>query len=212
VLGAQDGLVNTLGVVLGVAAASGESRIVLAAGLAAAAAESISMAAVAYTSQMALGDLYLAERAREYRHLEMVPDVERDEVRVLYAKKGFSGELLERVVETICANKDAWVAVMMAEEHALAPIDRRASLRSAAIVGVSSLFGALGPVVPFAFFRREAASVVALAVGAVLLWTLGALKGRMTTGHPMRSGLRLAVIGVLSATFGYLIGVLAGAT
>src|SRR5688572_9783320 len=80
VLGAQYGLVNTLGVVLGVAAASGSSRIVFAAGLAASAAEAISMAAVAYTSQMALGDLFLAERAREYRHLEKAPDVERDEI------------------------------------------------------------------------------------------------------------------------------------
>jgi VIT1/CCC1 family predicted Fe2+/Mn2+ transporter len=81
VLGAQDGVVNTLGVVLGVASATSDARIVLATGLAAAAAESISMAAVAYTSSVARGDLYRAERAREYRHLDAAPLVERAEVR-----------------------------------------------------------------------------------------------------------------------------------
>ncbi len=210
ILGAQDGLVNTLGIVLGVAAASGSARIVFAAGLAAGAAEAISMAAVAYTSQMALGDLFLAERAREYRHLEQAPDVERDEIRELYRRKGFSGELLDRVVDTICANKDVWVAVMMAEEHALAAVDRRASLRAGAIVGVASAAGAIGPILPFAFFEQKTASVLALGIGALLLWGLGALKGRVTTGRPMRSGLALAAIGVASAILGYVIGALVG--
>ena len=130
VLGAQDGLVNTLGIVLGVAAASADARVVFAAGMAAGIAESLSMAAVAR------GDLFRSERAREYRHVELTPEIERDEVRALYAKKGFEGELLERVVTTICANKDVWVALMMAEEHEqLLPVDRRSSLRAAGIIG-----------------------------------------------------------------------------
>jgi len=69
ILGGQDGLVNVLGVVLGVAAATNDTRIVLVAGLAATFAESVSMGAVAYTSTRADSDFYESEREREYRHI-----------------------------------------------------------------------------------------------------------------------------------------------
>src|SRR5512137_3007566 len=100
ILGGQDGLVNVLGVILGVAAATGSTYIVLVAGLAAAVAESVSMGAVAYTSTLADADYYESERAREYRHINELPQLEKDEVRTIYAKKGFKGELLDHIVET----------------------------------------------------------------------------------------------------------------
>lgn len=206
ILGAQDGLVNTLGVVLGVAAASADARIVFASGMAAGIAESLSMAAVGYTSSVARGDLFRSERAREYRHVETTPDVEREEVRALYVRKGFEGELLERVVATICANKDVWVAVMMAEEHELLPVDARASLRSAIIVGVSAFAGSVLPVLPFALLGLRASVVVALGLGAALLFALGAYKAKVTAGRRARSGTELAVIGMASAVAGYAIG------
>src|SRR4029453_12501318 len=66
ILGGQDGLVNVLGVILGVAAATSEVRLILAAGLAAAFAESVSMAAVAFTSSRAQRALYESELQREH--------------------------------------------------------------------------------------------------------------------------------------------------
>ena len=95
ILGGQDGIVNVLGVLLGVAAASASSRIVLAAGVATAFAESISMAAVAYTSTRAAADVYASEREREYRHVQRVPTLERAEIRELYERKGIRGEMLD---------------------------------------------------------------------------------------------------------------------
>src|ERR1700744_6336781 len=83
ILGAQDGLVNVLGVVLGVAAATDSVRIVVVAGLAAALADSTSMAAVAYTSRLAAGSLYESEKAREHRHVRTVPAIEREEIRAM---------------------------------------------------------------------------------------------------------------------------------
>src|SRR5512136_360185 len=93
ILGGQDGLVNVLGVILGVAAATSDPRIVLLAGLAATFAESVSMGAVAYTSTLADADYYDSEKERELRHILQVPTLERDEVRGIYAQKGFEGEL-----------------------------------------------------------------------------------------------------------------------
>jgi VIT1/CCC1 family predicted Fe2+/Mn2+ transporter len=109
ILGGQDGLVNVLGLLLGAAGAGASGRIVLAAGLAGGLAESVSMAAVAYTSTIAQADVYRSERSREYRHIARVPALEREEVRALYEKKGFSGELLARIVQTITADPDVWV-------------------------------------------------------------------------------------------------------
>lgn len=206
VLGAQDGIVNTLGVVLGVASATPDTRVILATGMAAAAAESISMAAVAYTSSLARGELFRAERSREYRHVEATPEVEREEVRALFARKGFSGDLLEQAVATVCANKDAWVGMMMAEEHGLADVDRAASLRSSAVVGGSSIVASVVPVLPFFLPRASVAIASSLTLGVLLLLGLGAFKARLTSGAPARSALALAAIGMASAFAGYVVG------
>lgn len=208
ILGGQDGLVNVLGVILGVAAATSATRIILVAGLAATFAESVSMAAVAYTSRMAEADLYESERARERRHILRVPALERDEIREIYRQKGFEGELLERVVATITADHEVWVAVMMAEEHRLAPIDRRHALRSSLVVGASALVGSLVPLAPFMVLPVSAAMAASVAIAALSLFVVGAYKARVTVGRPWRSGLEMAVIGTASALIGYAVGAL----
>lgn len=208
ILGGQDGLVNVLGVILGVAAATSDPRIVLVAGLAATFAESVSMGAVAYTSTLADADFYESERAREYRHIEAVPQLERAEIRQIYQDKGFSGDLLERIVDTITRDQHVWVAVMMAEEHRLAPVNRRAALRSALVVGVAAVVGSLIPLAPFLVVPLPSSMWVAVALAAVVLFVVGVYKARRTVGSPGKSGLEMAVIGTVSALVGYLVGVL----
>jgi VIT1/CCC1 family predicted Fe2+/Mn2+ transporter len=208
ILGGQDGLVNVLGVILGVAAATHDPRIVLVAGLAAAFAESVSMGAVAYTSTLADADFYESERAREFRHINEVPHLEKDEIREIYAQKGFKGELLDRIVATITADEDVWVAVMMNEEHQLTPTDRRHALRAALIVGFSAIVGSLIPLVPFIFLPVDPGMIVAVVITALVLFIVGAYKARKTVGHPGKSGLEMALIGTLSALVGYVVGAL----
>jgi VIT1/CCC1 family predicted Fe2+/Mn2+ transporter len=206
ILGAQDGLVNVLGVVLGVAAATGNAAIVLAAGAAAAIAESASMAAVAFTSSRAQAHYFEAERARERRHVAKSPSIEREEVRALYAQKGFSGELLDRIVDRITADPEVWVAVMMSEEHHLAPVTLRRSFAAGVIVGLSSLIGSLLPLLPFAFFPVQSATVLSVAVAGVSLFTIGALKARATVGSLLAEGTKLAAIGLITAALAWLTG------
>lgn len=210
ILGGQDGVVNVLGVLLGVAAASASARVVLAAGLATAFAESLSMAAVAYTATVAQADVYRSERAREYRHVREVPTLERLEVRELYERKGFRGELLDRIVDTITADPDVWVAVMMSEEHGLVPIDRRRALRASLVVGVAAAVGSLVPVAPFVFLPVRAAAWTSGGVAAVTLFAVGAYKAKHTVGRPWRAGLEMAAIGIASAVVGWIIGALFG--
>jgi vacuolar iron transporter family protein len=206
ILGAQDGIVNVLGVLLGVSAASGSRRLVLAAALAAAVAESLSMGAVAYTSSVAENDVYRAERDREYRHVRDVPAVERDEIRLIYERKGFRGELLDRIVSTITTDPDVWVAVMMSEEHGLRPTPQRRSIRSALVVLLASLVGSLLPVFPYLAISSAMAPWAATGLAAALLFAMGAYKARTTVGPPLRAGLELAAIGMASAMAGWGIG------
>jgi len=208
ILGGQDGLVNVLGVTLGVAVATTDIYVVLVAGLAATFAESVSMAAVAYTSTLAEADHYESEREREYRHIDEVPLLESDEIRTIYAAKGFSGELLERIVETITDSPDIWVAVMMAEEHQIQPVDRAHALKSALIVGVAAIIGSLIPLLPFLFLPVATSIWVSILMTALVLYIVGAYKARITIGRPWRSGLEMAVIGTLSALVGYAVGAL----
>ncbi len=206
ILGGQDGLVNVLGVVLGVAAATSETRIILASGLAATLAESVSMAAVAYTSTQAERALYEAERERERRHIARVPELEAEEVRAIYRKKGLDGELLEQVVKAITSNPEVWVAVMMADEHGLQPVPRSKALRSAAVVGVAALVGSLAPLAPFFFLSVRAAVIAAVIVAGATLFAIGAYKAVTTVGGWFKSGVELAAIGLVSAAAGWLAG------
>ena len=89
-----DGLVKS-GIILGVIAGGGSNTVLLAAGFAAAITESISMGAVGYTSTVSERDHYQAERAREAAEIDAMPAAERQEIRDIYATKGFSGELLD---------------------------------------------------------------------------------------------------------------------
>ncbi len=208
ILGGQDGLVNVLGVILGVAAATSDPRIVVVAGLAAAFAESVSMGAVAYTSTLADADFFESEKEREYRHIQEAPHLEKEEIRQIYAQKGFSGELLEKIVETITANADIWVTVMMAEEHRLIPTNRRAALKSALVVGVSAIIGSLIPLIPFLLMPVRPSMWVSVITTALVLFFAGAYKARLTVGRPGKSGLEMAIIGTLSAMVGYAVGAL----
>ncbi len=208
ILGGQDGIVNVLGVILGVAAATLDARIVLVAGLAAAFAESVSMAAVAYTSMVADADFYESERARERRHVGEVPALEREEIRRIYAEKGFHGELLERIVEKITSDHDVWVNVMMAEEHRLTPVSRRTAARSGIVVGLAAIVGSLIPLLPFLVLSVRVSMIVSVGVTAGVLFAVGVYKAKVMVGSPGKSGLEMAVIGTVSALVGYGIGLL----
>ncbi|HEY8830732.1 MAG TPA: VIT1/CCC1 transporter family protein, partial [Candidatus Limnocylindria bacterium] len=162
ILGGQDGLVNILGIILGIIAGGGSNTVLLAAGFAAAITESISMGAVGYTSAMSERDYYDAEQLREANEIDTMPDQERDEVRSIYRAKGFSGELLDRVVETITMDRKTWVATMMSEELHLQPVSTRDILRTAIVITIATLIGHLIPLAPFLVMPREPALVLAI--------------------------------------------------
>ncbi len=211
ILGGQDGLVNVLGLVLGVAAATAQLRIIMAAALAATFSESIAMGGVAYTSALAERDYYLAQLEREKREVEEVPDIEREEVREIFRQKGLHGDLLERVVQEITSDKRIWIDVMMRDELHLQPVSTKGTLRRSFVTFLATLIGSLIPLIPFVLvppgiLSVTAATILALPLCAIVLFAVGAYKAITLVGDWRISGLEMLVIGMVSAAAGYGIG------
>ncbi len=211
ILGGQDGLVNTMGVILGVAAASQDQRIIVAAGLAATFAESISMAAVAYTSRLADLDYYRAQVRQERREIREMPEMERQEIEGIFQDWGFEGELLNKAVDRITQHEAAWIDIMMAHELEIQPVARRGLGKEALLVGISAIIGSMIPLLSFFVLPVGPAIAVSLVVSALALFAVGAFKAHVTVGSLGGSGLQMAVIGIISALAGYAIGALFGA-
>lgn len=205
ILGGQDGLVNALGIILGISAAGGDLPILIATVLAATFAESLSMGAVAYTSALSQKDYYEAERRREEKEVEKVPEMEKQEIREIYAWKGFKDKVLEEIVETIAKDKKIWVDIMMAEELHLSPINTRDVLKSSVIVTIATTIGHLIPLAPFFFVSHGTGIVLSIIISAVTLFVVGVYQALTLVGSWWKSGLRMVLIGLSAAFIGFLI-------
>ncbi len=207
-LGANDGLVSVLTLVAGVAgAASGD--VVLIAGLAGLVAGAISMGVGAYVSAKAYRSYYRKELRQEVREMREKPEVEREEIRDIYRERGFEGELLERVVDTITSNPRVWLRVMMSEELGLSAQFGR-PLGAATVVFVAFLAGGIIPVIPFLFASGLGALAASFLVTAVALLAAGAFRSRYTGERPLVAGLELVAMATLGVGVAYLIGRLVG--
>jgi predicted membrane protein (TIGR00267 family) len=206
ILGGQDGLVNILGIILGVIAGGGSKAVLLAAGFAAAITESISMGAVGYTSSVSERDYYAAEQAREAAEIDATPEAERQEIRDIYAAKGFAGELLDRVTDTITANRDRWLATMMDEELHLQPVQSSDIARSAVVITFATLIGHFIPLLPFVWLPRTTALILAVVLSALVLFGVGVYSSVTLVGDWRKNGLKMVAIGLGAAAIGFLIG------
>jgi vacuolar iron transporter family protein len=208
ILGGQDGLVNVLGILLGLVAAGASSELIIIAGLAALAAESLSMAAVAYTSTESRRKLYHSEVDRELREMREVPEMEREEVRAILRDWGYEGEEMEEMLRRIEAKPRAWLDLMMAFELHLAPVSPGAARMSALVVGSSTLLGHIIPLLPFFFLGSQTvlAAGIAVVLSGIALVLIGWYEAKLTIGSLWRSAAQMAVIGLGAGFAGFLIG------
>lgn len=206
ILGGQDGLVNALGIVLGIIAAGGDIHILIATVLAATCAESLSMGAVAYTSALSQRDHYLSERKKVLKEIEKAPQMEAEEVRQIYEQKGFKGKVLEEITETITSDRNIWLDILMAEELHIAPVNTRDVLKSAVIVTIATTIGHLIPLVPFFFVAEPMEGLlISVVISAITLFAVGAYQALTLVGSWWKNGFKLVLIGIGAAFIGYLI-------
>ncbi len=213
ILGSQDGLVNVLGIILGVSAATSDIRILFVAALAALGAESISMGAVAYTSTLSRRKLYLKEMEQEQKEMREIPKTERKEVRDVIVGWGYKGKMIDKLTDIIVSNPKAWLEFMMAFELKLSPVEKSAPFRSFLTVFGATVVGSFIPLIPFIVFQSNitAGVIGAIVLSAITLFIIGYYEARETVGSLWKSGLQMLIIGLVAGFAGYLIGHFLGA-
>lgn len=207
VFGANDGLVAAFAVVSGVHGASVSTRIVLLAGVAELLGGTIAMGLGAFLAVKSEREFVGSERRREEREIDDFPDIERAEVRAIFARKGYKGAALDTIVEHVTADPKFWVDTMMTEELGLTAQPSGDPLRSGLATGLAYALGAAMPVIPYALpISVQAAFGASIGLTLLALFVAGAAKTAMTGRPWLRSGLESCAIGALAAGATYLAG------
>lgn len=206
IYGGIDGAVTTFAVVSGVAGAELSPVVVLILGFANLVADGFSMAASNFLGTRAEQDDYHRLEKIEYRHIEVAPEGEREEVRQIYRDKGFEGEALEAAVEQITSDKELWVKTMLTEEYGLP-----AEVRSPWIAGISTFSAfivcGLVPLLPY-LATIERSFFISSVLTGVTFFVIGSVKSVWSTATWLRSGLETLFVGALAAGLAYGVGVL----
>ena len=204
VLGGIDGAVTTFAIVAGVAGAGLSYSVVIILGIANLVADGISMAAGNYSGVKAENDEYRRLHDMERRHIARTPDGEREEVRQIFASKGFEGDDLERAVEVITADEDRWIDFMLTEEFGLPKAERPPLPAAFTTFSAFVICGAI-PLLPYVFGVANGFTFAAVGAG-IVFFVIGALKSRWSTARWWISGVETLAIGAVAASAAYYIG------
>lgn len=212
VYGSFDGSVTTFAIVAGAIGASLSPMVVVILGLANLFADGFSMAVGNYQATRARIEYIQKERKREEWEIDHMAETEKEEIRDIYAKKGFTAELLDEIVKVITTRRKVWVDTMMREELGLIE-DGRKPFDTA----LSTVFGfvviGIIPIIPFVFIYltgltslvSESFTYSSISTGAAF-FLIGLIKGKIVKKSLLRSGLITLLIGGVAATAAYLVG------
>ena len=206
IYGGIDGSVTTFAVVTGVVGAQLPPIVIVIMGFANLLADGFSMAASNFLGTKAEHDDIQRLEAIEHRHIKLAPEGEREEVRQIFARKGFAGTDLDRVVELITSDRERWVQTMLTDEYGLPQAARSPWL---AAVSTFSAFLACGlaPLLPFLLGMKSAIVFSTFLTGAVF-FLIGSVKSRWSSASWWRSGFSTLLVGGIAAALAYVVGVL----
>ncbi|HNR03149.1 MAG TPA: VIT1/CCC1 transporter family protein [Anaerolineaceae bacterium] len=211
VLGANDGLVSNLSLVMGVAGATLAGSGVLIAGVAGLLAGSISMALGEWLSVQSSRELYEHQIETEREEIESAPQEEAEELALIYESRGLTPESARSLANQILANKDSALDTLAREELGIDPAELGGSAWEAALTSfVLFALGAIIPVAPFIFTHGMPAVYISIGLSALGLFGLGAAI-TLFTGQPVwKSGTRMVLFGLAAAAVTFGIGRLIG--
>jgi vacuolar iron transporter family protein len=206
IYGGIDGAVTTFAIVSGVVGARLSAAIVLILGLANLLADGFSMAAANFSGTRAERHEIDLLREVERSHIRDHPEGEREEIRQIFEKKGFSGDELETIVEKISADEDLWIRTMLQEEYGVAPEVRSPGMAALSTMVAFVLCGAV-PLIPFVF-RLESPALWSLVSTLAVFFGIGSAKSRWSLIPWWKSGLETLAIGAAAAAIAYGVGVM----
>ncbi len=211
VYGGIDGAITTFAVVAGSEGASLGITVVIILGLANLIADGFSMSVGNFFSTKAERDTFEKHKATEYWEIENLRDREVEEIREIYAAKGFKGDLLEQVVEVITSDKDVWVDTMMKEELELVK-DDKTPVKTASVTFISFIVVGSVPLLSYIFADRDLTAanerlfLYSCILTGVALAVVGALKSIVTEKNIFRGVLETIFLGGIAASLAYFVG------
>jgi len=208
VLGAQDGIVSTASLLIGIAAADGSQTQMLVAGVALVVGGSLSMAAGEYGSVSSQRDTERADIARETRELDRFPEHEMEELTQIYEGRGLDRELARSVAESLMEADP--VGSHVRDELGIHPDTMARPLQAATVSAASFAIGALLALLTAAAAPSAGRIAVIAVVALVLLAALGTAGARLGGAPPLRAALRVTVGGGLAMAATALIGAVVG--
>jgi len=209
VLGANDGLISTSSLVVGVAAAAPNHAAILLAAVAGLAAGALSMAAGEYVSVSSQADTEQADLARERQELATQPEAERAELAGIYAARGLSPELATQVADQLMAH-DA-LGAHARDELGIQEITRARPIQAALASAASFAVGAAPPAVLAALVPTAVLTPSVVAASLALLLMLGGVAARLGGASMMRGAVRVAFWGAVAMAVTAAVGRLFGA-
>ena len=207
VFGAVDGTVTTFAIVAGAAGANFSAVVAIVLGVANLVADGFSMAVGNYLSTKADHELIERARRREAPHIEHIPEGEREEIRQIFAAKGFEGELLSQIVETITSDRKRWIDTMLTDELGLR-LEAPSPIRAGLATFVAFVLAGSIPLLPFLLSIDSATTFQLSALfTALTFFVIGVAKGYVVHRPMVYSGLETLTIGGVAAALAYAIGV-----
>ena len=193
----------------GAAGASLDSAVVIILGFANLIADGFSMSVGSYLSTKSEKQNYEKHKQIEYWEVDHLPKKEREEIREIYAAKGFEGDLLEKVVDVITADKDRWVDVMMKEELEMAD-ESKSPIAMGSVTFISFLIMGFVPLIIYVadYFNpmdHDLFFISSLLTG-ICFMGIGYLKSIVTSTSQLRSILETLLLGGVAATLSYFVG------
>lgn len=204
VFGLNDGLVTTMVFVM-VVSNVGPSHLVLIA-LGEVLAGGISMALGGYFSADTALNLREFRIATERHEIRDEPEEERAELRAIYQRKGFRGDLLDSVVRHLTSDEDRWLQAMVTDELGVVDENARPPVVDGLLIGLSFIAGGIVPVIPFLATLGHP-QVWAFVLTAITALVFGGMKSRFTLKGPLRSALEFLAIVSLGTIAGIIAGV-----
>jgi VIT1/CCC1 family predicted Fe2+/Mn2+ transporter len=207
VYGFNDGLTANFGLVAGVIGASAATQhsAVVVAGVAGLIADALSMGSSGYLAAKSEQEVYAHEIAMERDEVALMPEIERDELALIYQAKGMEQGAAEMLATQVMADPERMLAEQVQEELKIgAP--NMSPMREAWVTGTATGLGAIIPVFPFFFLHGIQAIVLSFTLAMLSHYAVGAARSVFTGRGAFRSGLDMFVVGLGVAGIGYLVG------
>jgi VIT1/CCC1 family predicted Fe2+/Mn2+ transporter len=206
VIGMSDGLTVPFALAAGLSGAVQHNSIVITAGIAEIVAGSIAMGLGGYLAGKTEQEHYDSELKREYEEIEEIPEEEKKEIRIVFAKYGLNLQTQNIIADELAKDKDQWVDFMMKYELGLEKPDVNRARNSAATIGISYIVGGLIPLSGYFFTETPYQGLIVSAILTVIcLFLFGYFKSKVTGQPKIKGALKVTLIGITAAAAAFLV-------